>query len=246
MENTHFKLFNHSSEDMQEIEDNSVDLIAFSPPYNTIACYDSVSDTKTWEDYKTMMTKIISECFRVLKKEGALFIESADSVFSHNKYVALAGMLQSIALKQGFNLITRNISFVRIKKNIELPDHGWDENYFAKRAAHSNCQQHLIFSKNKKKIVEGKINYFSYPQDHDYANENQGDYDHPCPYPKKLINFILDNYFKKGFTVLDTFAGTCGLGEEVLKREGNFIGFDLSKKYLDIGEKKMKNALEKV
>jgi len=234
-----FTLINHSSEKMPEVKDNSVDLITFSPPYNTVACYDSVLDTQTWMEYRKMITNVIAECFRVLKKEGILFIESADTVFSHETYVSLAGMIQNIALKKGFSLIARNINFLRTNKFIELPDHGWDENYSAKRNAHSNCQQHLVFSKSKKDFVGGKINYFNYPFDHDYYNENNTNSNHPCPYPKEIINFVLDNYFKKGYTVLDAFAGTCGLGEEVLKKGGEFIGYDLSKKYLEIGRKRM-------
>jgi len=234
-----FKLFNQSSENMSGVENESVDLVTFSPPYNTVACYDSVSDTLTWENYKELMTKVISECFRVLKSEGTLFIEAADTVFSHDTYVALAGMIQDIALKKGFSLIGRSISFVRTKDFAELPDYGWGENYFAKRNAHSNCQQHLVFSKAKKSFSGGEVHYFNYPNDHDYYNENATNSEHPCPYPKEIINFVLNNYFKEGFTVLDAFAGTCGLGEEVLKRKGNFIGFDLSKKYLEIGRKRM-------
>ncbi len=64
-----FVLFNHSSENMSEIKNKSVDLIAFSPPYNTVACYDSVSDTLDWNAYRKMMEKIISECYRILKKK---------------------------------------------------------------------------------------------------------------------------------------------------------------------------------
>ena len=234
-----FTLINHSSEKMPEVKDKSVDLIVFSPPYNTVVCYDSVLDTLSWEEYRKLMEKVISECFRVLKKDGVLFIESADTVFSQNMYVSLAGMLQKIALDKGFYLFSRNISFVRTNDKIEVPDHGWNEDFISKRNAHSNSQQHLAFSKVERKFVDGKVNYFNYPFEHDYTNENNTNSEHPCPYPKEIIDFVLDNYFKEGFTVLDAFAGTCGLGEEVLKRGGKFIGFDLSKKYLEIGRKRM-------
>ena len=175
----------------------------------------------------------------MLKESGTLFIESADTVFSHGKYVSLAGMLQKSVLDLGLHLISRNISFVRTKDKIEVPDYGWGEDFIAKRSAHSNIQQHLVFSKAKKPFVEGKINYFNYPFEHDYNNENKTNVKHPCPYLKTIIDFVLDSYFKEGFVVLDAFAGTCGLGKEVLKRGGKFIGFDLSKKYLEIGRKRM-------
>jgi len=234
-----FSLYNHSSEEMSEVESSSVDLVVFSPPYNTVACYDSVPDTMDWIEYKKMMQKVISECRRVLKESGILFIESADTVCSHGRYVSLAGMLQKIALDSGVYLILRNISFVKTNDAIEIPDHGWGEDFIAKRNAHSNIQQHLVFSKQKKVFAGGQINYFNYPFEHDYNNENNTNAEHPCPYPKEIINFVLDNYFKEGFVVLDAFAGTCGLGKEVLKRKGTFIGYDLSKKYLEIGRKKM-------
>jgi len=240
MEN--FLLFNHSSEEMPEIDSGSVDLVLFSPPYNTIPCYDSSPEIMGWDKYGLMMEKVISECFRVLNKKGILFIESADTVCSQGTYVSLAGLLQKIALDKGFYLISRNISFVKMNGKIELPDTGWNEKYFAERNAHSNCQQHMVFSKQKKSFVGGEINYFNYPFEHNYSGQKSPKQEHPCPYPKELIEFVLDKYFKKGFVVLDAFAGTCTLGEEVLKRKGKFIGYDLSKKYLEIGRKRMEKV----
>jgi len=233
-----FLLINHSSEEMPEVDLGSVDLVVFSPPYNTVSCYDS-SQTISWGQYTELMGKVIAESFRVLKKTGILFIESADTVCSQGKYVSLAGMLQKIALDNKFYLISRNISFVKMNGKTELPDNGWNEKYFAERNAHSNCQQHMVFSKQKKPFVGGKINYFNYPFEHNYSGQKSPEQEHPCPYPKELIEFVLDKCFKKGFVVLDAFAGTCSLGEEVLKRKGKFIGYDLSKKYLEIGRKRM-------
>jgi len=58
------------------------------------------------------MHKILRECFRVLKKEGILFIKSADTVFSQETYVSLAGLLQKkIVLDNEMYLLSRNYIF---------------------------------------------------------------------------------------------------------------------------------------
>ena len=121
-----------------------------------------------------------------------------------------------------------------------MPKSGTEKGYFATIHGHSNSEQLLTFSKTKREFVDGKILYFDYFLGQEYSKENNRK-NHPATFPKDIINFVLDNYFKEGFIVLDSFAGICGIGEEVLKRKGTFIGYDLSKKYLEIGRKRMKN-----
>lgn len=59
---------------MKLIEDNSIDLIVTSPPYNVGIDYDSWDDGKPWEEYLDWCKEWLSECYRVLKDDGRICI----------------------------------------------------------------------------------------------------------------------------------------------------------------------------
>ena len=212
-----FLLFNKSCKDMSELFDSSIDLIYFSPPYNLGEKYNKYKDKRTFSKYVKLLESVFLECERVLKSNGKVIFEVAETVFVDGKFVALGALCQNICLKNKLYLETRHINYALTKNYVEQQDHGWNKDFYTRKNAHSNCQQILVFSKKKIKFKNGKINYFNY-------NFTK---DHSCPFPKEEIKFVLDNYFKKGFNVLDPFMGTAMLGKEVMERKGKFIGYEI-------------------
>ena len=77
-----------SSENMEELPDNSVDLIVTSPPYNIDIKYGNktakgkvikskgvkYSDNLSEDEYREMLKKVFNECKRVLKEDGSIWI----------------------------------------------------------------------------------------------------------------------------------------------------------------------------
>lgn len=217
---------------MSEIEDDSIDLIITSPPFNLGTEYLEFKDRQTHENYLIMLNNVISESYRVLNDDGIFIIEIADTVLT-DKYISLSALIQSICLKIGFSLKERHFNFAISRNGIELPDHGWGDDFIARGYSHSNLNQILVFS--KKKVVfnpKCKTLYSNYVSTKD----------HPCPFPKAHISFFLDNYFKKGFNVLDPFMGTADLGAEVLKRKGNYFGYEIVKEFYNLANSKLNNA----
>lgn len=217
--NNNFEIHNKSSENMKVVSDESVDLVFTGPPYNIGTKYGENNDKLSFEQYKQLLQNVFSECYRIIKPKGKLIIEIADSIFSNNQYIQLAGLVQSICTSFGFKIEDRHINFTNSKDGIELPEHDWDKTYIALKEAHSNCHQLLVFSKDQKTQFKhgGRIlyvNYFFTP-------------DHPCPTPKPLLNFILDNYYHNGDLVADPFMGVASIGQEVVKRGGKFIGYEI-------------------
>jgi DNA modification methylase len=91
-----YSVYNKSSEDMREVPSGSVDLVIFAPPYNIDTPYSSVAgfDSKSFEEYKRVLGGVIDECVRALKPTGLFLNESADSVYSDDKLIALSGLIQ--------------------------------------------------------------------------------------------------------------------------------------------------------
>lgn len=228
-----FKIYNSSSENMSDMHGESVDLIITSPPYNIGTKYSGFNDNLSFSEYKNLLTNVMKECSRILKKDGKAIIEISDSILIGNKYTSLAALFTSLSIKTGLSLTERHINFVNTEDGIEIPDHSFGLDFSNKENVHSNCHQWLIFTKGKHEFnhANGKIFYLKY-----YSEK-----EHPCPFSKSH-SIILDMYFKKGMSVLDPFMGTASLGSEVLKRDGNFYGYEIVKNYFETAQTKLESA----
>lgn len=228
-----YTIFNKSSESMDEIESESIDLVFSSPPHNLKTSYEEFKDDYEFDKYFDLMKNVISECFRVNTNNGRLIVEVADSIFTKGKYIQLAGLIQKLVIAEGYYLETRHINFINTKNLIELPDsdHKIDKNYLTTINSHSNCHQILVFRKKQVKFTQGEILYINY----------LNSLGHPYEEPKKMIEFILNKYFKSGMSLLDPFMGTAGLGAEVIKQQGYFFGYELVKKYFNLAKEKLNN-----
>ncbi|MFW9948671.1 MAG: DNA-methyltransferase [Candidatus Thorarchaeota archaeon] len=83
-------VFFKSSEDMSELEDESIDVIITSPPYNRGKAYSSDNgeihnDRMDESEYLSFLTKIWKECYRVAKKSAVFFLNIGDSAVDQGK-----------------------------------------------------------------------------------------------------------------------------------------------------------------
>lgn len=68
-------IYFHSSESMEEIPDNSVEMIVTSPPYNADWAYGSHDDQMDYQnEYLPMLANVFKECWRVLVPGGRLIV----------------------------------------------------------------------------------------------------------------------------------------------------------------------------
>lgn len=205
---------------MIEVASASVDLIYTSPPYNIGTIYAEFQDEDSLVSYQQLLNKVFNECSRVIKNDGILILECADSVSRDGTFIQLAGYIQSLCINLGFILKERHVNFVNTREGKELTEHNWDSDYSTKANAHSNCHQILIFSKSSKTKFNslGEVHYINY----------RSDDNHPCPIPGEMINFIIKRFFQPGMIVADPFMGTALLGAEVLRKGGIFIGYEVA------------------
>ncbi len=77
-----------SSERMEEIPDNSIDVIVTSPPYNVGKKYTpdgSFTDKLPMDEYLLFLKNVFRECLRVLKPDGLFFLNIGDSAKDQGK-----------------------------------------------------------------------------------------------------------------------------------------------------------------
>ena len=94
-----------SSEDMSELEDESIDVIITSPPYNRGKVYMSdngeIHNDKMEEvEYLSFLTTIWSECYRVAKKSALFFLNIGDSAGDQGKSEQVAKSAENASWKR--------------------------------------------------------------------------------------------------------------------------------------------------
>jgi len=83
-------VFFKSSENMDELEDESIDVIITSPPYNRGKTYSSDfgefhNDKMEESEYLSLLTEVWKECYRVAKKSAIFFLNIGDSANDQGK-----------------------------------------------------------------------------------------------------------------------------------------------------------------
>jgi len=98
-------VFFKSSEDMSELEDESIDVIITSPPYNRGKIYTSDTgeihnDKMEDDEYYSFLTTIWSECYRVAKKSAVFFLNIGDSAGDQGKSEKVANSAKDASWKR--------------------------------------------------------------------------------------------------------------------------------------------------
>ncbi len=91
------KIYNHSSENMEQLPDNSVHLMITSPPYNVGKDYD---DDLSLKEYKNLIRTVMRETFRVLVDGGRACINIAN--VGRKPYIPFNGMFSEIMIDLGY------------------------------------------------------------------------------------------------------------------------------------------------
>lgn len=163
-------LVGHSLKNLSNIPSESVDCVVTSPPYYGQRDYNvvgQIGNEKTPEEYIDNLTKIFSECKRVLKDSGTLWLNLGDKYSNGN----LLGMPWRVAIAlQADGWVLRNDiiwqkpnAMPHSAKNRLTPDHEYiffftkkSKGYFYDQDAIR--EQHVTFSKESK--MKGGRNHF--------------------------------------------------------------------------------------
>jgi len=102
-----------SSEKMEEIEDNSIDLIITSPPYGQIKDYNSANQIgfgENFTDYFSRLNQVWRECYRILAPHRRCCINIGDQYLRARDYkryrvLPIAGKIIQDCLELGFDFM---------------------------------------------------------------------------------------------------------------------------------------------
>lgn len=236
-------------EGMKQIEDNSINLVFTDPPYNISKLNDCRDRSKfnlpvmrrksplkydfgEWDnmernEFLEFTRKWLKESCRVLKDGGAIISFFSKDDISFLKWVGTE-----------YDIRTRTI-FSWHKTN-PVPS-------FRKVNYLSACEFIWIGSKGKTKWT---FNFMKQKEMHNfYETSNKsayGETNHPTEKPVSLITHLLKIHSNDGDIILDPFMGSGTTAVACKQLNRNFIGFEISKEYCEIAEKRLKAIPERL
>lgn len=221
---------------LARMEDNSIDLIITSPPYNKNAYASSSGDTKSWGalrgrqipydvysddmnpgDYEKWQKNVISECIRVLKPTGSLFYNHKDILVGGGvispKWVYDFDVHQQIIWDRGSSLAN-------------------DPHYF------QPITEYIYW------IVKDKKTFFFDKSKSIYRQNiwrmNVDKNPHPAPFPLIMAQNIINCCSREGDVVLDPFIGSGTTAIACVMANRRYIGFEINKDYYDAALRRIK------
>ena len=243
---------------MNDIIDESIRLIITSPPYFNAKNYDHQDqiglNSNSYAKYISSMNPVWRECFRVLKPNGKLCINSpilpmdkqTMSTHHNRDYLNINNDIE--------NNILNTTEFFRY--DLIIWDKGSTDQLMMGSYPHPpnfyglNTIEFInIFvkdgkpekidnkTKNKSKLSKDEwrkyiSSIWKFPPEHDRA--------HPAPFPVELPFRLIKLFSFTNDIILDPFmgSGTTALAAKMVER--HFLGYELNKNYIKLGEKRLK------
>jgi site-specific DNA-methyltransferase (adenine-specific) len=247
--------------ELKKLSDNSIDLIFADPPYWMRTTgklkrvegsdYDGVDDE--WDkfgslpEYEQFTTEWLKECYRVLKKDGSIWvIGGLQCIYT----------IGAIMLNLGFWFIndviwhksnpTPNFLGTRLNNSHETliwatksSKSNYHFNY--KTAKELNVDQNGIFTNIDKKQM-GSIWKMPVSSGNERLKDGEGKKLHSTQKPEQLLYRVIAISSQLGDIVLDPFGGTMTTAT-IAKRMGRrFISIEKEKKYFDFGKKRVEET----
>jgi site-specific DNA-methyltransferase (adenine-specific) len=237
------KIFHKSSENMHELENNSISLTVTSPPYNIGK--DSDLDL-TDDEYWAMMKNIFTETYRVTESGGRLVVNVAN--LGRKPYIPFSKYFTELLIEIGF-IMRGEIIWQKSKgANANFAWGSWlSASNPVIRDIHEYC---LVFSKDSlKKSSKGESSI----EKEEFMESTLSIWNinparakkigHPAPFPIELPQKFINLYTYKNDLILDPFlgSGTTALAAKLLKR--NYVGYEIEEKYIAIAKSRLKTEV---
>ncbi|MBI4643006.1 MAG: site-specific DNA-methyltransferase [Deltaproteobacteria bacterium] len=236
------QIFCKSSEEMEELPDNSVHLMVTSPPYNVGKDYD---EDFTLEEYLGFLQRVWREVHRVLVPGGRACVNIAN--LGRKPYIPLHSFIIQGMVEIGF-LMRGEIIWNKAASAAGSTAWGsWKSP--ANPTLRDIHEYILIFSKegfkrknphkrqatiNREEFLEYTKSIWTFPA---VSARKVG---HPAPFPVELPQRLIQLYTYEGEVVLDPFMGSGQAAIAALQGERRYVGYEIEQRYARLAERRVK------
>jgi len=252
---------------LRQLPNDSVDLIITSPPYaeQRKNVYGSIPEDK----YPSWFEEIGGEIKRVLKPTGSFILNIKEHSNKDGRSLYVFKTVIRLVEKCGLNLIdtfawTKNSFPGKIKNKFK---NAWEPCYHFGKSVDISIYPDNVATDIKPESTARAYRKFTgktangsgfqctasnkmrnakkaYPSNHlpinNILNQWSDNKWHPAVYPKKLCDFFIKSFTKEGYLVIDIFSGSGTTCISALKLNRNYLGFEKSKLYSELSEKRIR------
>lgn len=239
------RIFCKSSENMNELPDNSVHLMVTSPPYNVGKDYD---EDLTIEEYRDFLKRVWKETYRVLVTGGRACINIAN--LGRKPYIPLHAFIIEDMLDLGF-LMRGEI--IWNKASSSGTSTAWGSWRSPTNPTLRDVHEYiLVFSKDtfgRKKIDDRNI---TISKDEfleltksvwTFQSESARKIGHPAPFPVELPYRLIQLYTFEQEIILDPFMGSGQTAIAAIKTNRHYVGYEIDQAYVNLAETRIKELL---
>jgi len=236
-------IYNDNFFTIDSIEENSVDLIVTSPPYNVDIGYNTFDDKISYKQYLEFTQNWLRQAYKFLKTDGRFCLNIP---LDKNK-----GGQQSV----GADLTT-------IAKQVGFQYHStiiWNEGNISRRTAWGSWLSAsapyviapvelivILYKKRWKKTSGSRKSDISKKEFMEWTNgvwtfsgESKKKIGHPAPFPVELPKRCIKLFTFVGDTVLDPFLGSGSTLISCTLTERKGIGVEIDKNYCEIAKQRL-------
>lgn len=248
------KIFLHSCESMEQIPSGSIRLIVTSPPYFNVKDYQTEGQIgrteSTYNEYLQRMIPVWQECFRVLKPNGKLVINSpimpmkkSEVNTHHNRDIFNINndIERTIFDSTDFYLYGTVIWDKGSTDQLMMGSYPYPPNfYFLNTIEFINI---LVKDGKPEKIDKERkeASRLSKEEWREYIStiwrfSPEKDRAHPAPYPLELPSRVIRLFSYVDDIILDPFMGSGTTAIAALETGRNFVGYEINPEYVAMAE----------
>lgn len=227
---------------LKKMEDNTVDIVLTSPPYNFDMEYDEHNDKDEASEYLNTLVSIFDECIRVMKSGGRMIINiqpNYKEYYPTHHHITTAMIERGLIWRGEIIWLKNNLKKLTAWGSWKSPSCPYLSYPFEFIEVFS--KDTLKHSGNKDDIDITKEEFIEYVNGHwSIAPETRmKKFNHPAMFPEELARRCIKLFSYKNDLVLDPFngAGTTTLVAHELDRR--YIGIDISEEYCKIAEERI-------
>ena len=233
-------VFHHAdSRNMYHLPDNSVHLMITSPPYNVGKEYDA---DLTLSEYVDLLSKVMSEVYRVLVEGGRACINIAN--VGRTPYIPLHMYLTEIAHACGFYMRGEIIWDKGASAGTSCAWGSWKSS--SNPVLRDVHEYILVFCKGTFKrhpvrqnsigrddFLESTKSIWRFP------TTSAKKAKHPAPFPVELPRRLIHLYSFVGDNVLDPFMGSGTTAEAAIETGRHYIGYEINEEYIGVSKERV-------
>jgi DNA modification methylase len=229
-------IFCSSSDNMEQIPDDSVHLMVTSPPYNVGKEYD---EDLTLQEYLRFLRNVWSEILRVLVPGGRACINVAN--LGRKPYIPLHAFIIYDMLDLGFLMRGEIIWNKAASASVSTAWGSWQS---ATNPTLRDVHEYiLIFTKgtyrrlkaddrdstiSKEEFLENTKSVWGFPA------ESAKKIGHPAPFPVELPRRLIQLYTFSNEVILDPFMGSGQVALAAIDTNRHYIGYEINTKYVEL------------